>query len=154
MDQEYLKNLIKDILEKASFEVKDISIDGDFEKNTILSLDFEKSHLFTGKDGEGLHSLNYIYKRILEKNNEEMLNKIVLLDINGFHKKHIDSIKAIAHMMAERARYFKSSVELEPMSSFDRRIVHEFLADASDIKTESVGEGRDRKVLVKYIGSI
>ena len=78
----------------------------------------------------------------------------ILIDINDFQKKRIDTIKATAHMMAERAKYFKSSVEVDPMSAFDRRIVHEFLANATDLKTESIGEGFSRRVVIKYTGSI
>ncbi len=154
MSQDFLKNLIKEILEKASFEVKDISFEGDFDKNLVLSLEIDKPHFFTGKEGEALHSLNHLFKRIVEKNNPELAEKSILLDINNFHKRKIESIKALAHMMAERARYFKSSMELSPMSAFDRKIVHEFLAEAGDLATESVGEGRDRKIVIKYIGSI
>ena len=40
------------------------------------------------------------------------------------------------------------------MPAFERRIVHEFLADASDLETESEGEGNARRVVIKYIGSI
>ena len=63
-------------------------------------------------------------------------------------------MRAIAHMMAERARYFKSNIEVDPMSAFERRIVHEFLADATDLKTESEGYGPNRRVVIKYIGTI
>ena len=66
----------------------------------------------------------------------------------------IENVRAIAHMMSERARYFKSNIEVDPMSSFDRRIVHEFLSDATDLKTESQGEGYSRRVVIKYVGSI
>ena len=40
------------------------------------------------------------------------------------------------------------------MSAFERRIIHEFLSDASDLKTESIGTGRSRRVVIKYIGTI
>ena len=56
--------------------------------------------------------------------------------------------------MAERARYFKANVEIDPMSAFDRRIVHEFLSDATDIKTESDGTGLNRRIIIKYLGSV
>ncbi len=78
----------------------------------------------------------------------------LVIDINGFQKKRIEAVRAIAHMMGERARYFKSSMEVDPMPAFERRIVHEFLANATDLKTESTGVGRDRRVVIKYIGSI
>ena len=57
-------------------------------------------------------------------------------------------------MMSERARYFKSNMEVDPMSAFERRVVHEFLSESSDLKTESMGIGRDRRVVIKYVGAI
>ena len=57
-------------------------------------------------------------------------------------------------MMSERARYFKSNIEVDPMSAFDRRIVHEFLSSATDLKTESTGTGYNRRVVIKYVGGI
>ncbi len=77
-----------------------------------------------------------------------------LIDIGNFQQKRVENVKAVAHLMAERARYFKSNIEVDPMSAFERRIVHEFLADQTDLKTESVGIGPGRRVVIKYIGSI
>ena len=54
-------------------------------------------------------------------------------------------------MMAERARYFKNDIEIDPMPSYERRIIHMFLEGANDIKTESEGYGPTRRVVIKYI---
>ena len=53
-------------------------------------------------------------------------------------------------MMAERARAFQYDVELTPMSAYERLIIHMTLADAPNVKTESLGEGRNRRVVIKY----
>ena len=53
-------------------------------------------------------------------------------------------------MMAERARSFQYDVELSPMSSYERLIIHTTLSDAPNVKTESQGEGRNRRVVIKY----
>ncbi len=89
-------------------------------------------------------------RRIVEKNLSP--EESFLIDINDFQKKKVESVQAVAHMMSERARYFKSSVEVDPMSAFERRIVHEFLSDSTDLKTESVGVGPSRRVVIKYLG--
>jgi predicted RNA-binding protein Jag len=77
--------------------------------------------------------------------------KFYVVDINNHHKKRVESVKTIAYMMAERARYFKSSIELDPMPAFDRRIVHEYLSNAPDLKTESLGDGANRRVVIRYV---
>lgn len=101
---------------------------------------------------EFLQSVNHIIRRIIDTQKKDEQNlPVVIIDINGHQKKKINNLRTVAHMMAERARYFKSKVEIDPMSSYDRRIIHEYLADKPDIKTESVGEGRERRVVVCYI---
>jgi spoIIIJ-associated protein len=154
MDKKEIQNLIKKLIEKVSVGVNDVSI---VEEPTItyFGVEVQEPHLFLGREGEGLYALNHIVRRILENKtpeNEEGLE--IMIDINGFQKKRIESLRAVAHMMAERARYFKSSVEVDPMPAFERRVVHEFLADAQDLKTESVGVGPSRRVVIRYLGSI
>jgi spoIIIJ-associated protein len=158
MKKEEVKNLIKELIQNLSLEVSDISVNEE-GNNTWFMVEVSEPHFFTNREGEALMALNHLVKRIVESGRqmgtEVSGNELnMLVDVNGFQKKKIDAIKAVAHMMAERARYFKSSVEVEPMSSFDRRIVHEFLADQTDIKTESMGVGPSRRVVIKYIGAI
>ncbi|MCX6754163.1 MAG: hypothetical protein NTV03_03875 [Candidatus Nomurabacteria bacterium] len=70
-----------------------------------------------------------------------------------WQKKRFDSLKNIAHMMAERAKYFKSNIEVDPMPANERRIIHMFLEGIPDIKTESEGYGPSRRVVIKYTGN-
>lgn len=65
------------------------------------------------------------------------LKTFSLVDINGYQKKRFDNLKNIAHMIAERAKYFKSNIEIDPMPAFERRIIHLFLENDKEIKTES-----------------
>ena len=159
MNNTEIQNLIKEIIEKTTVPVREILISEDNSKTTWFSVEMDHSHLFVGRGGEGLFALNHLIKKIIEskteiKEGEEKKIPAILVDINGFQKKRIDSIHAIAHMMAERARYFKSNIEVDPMPAFERRIVHEFLSEAQDLKTESTGEGPYRRVVIKYLGNL
>lgn len=162
MNKAEIQNLIKELIEKTTISVNTISIIEENPKNMWFGVEVGEPHFFIGRDGEALHALNHIVRRIIEnkltpisglETNSEFASGI-LVDINGFQKKRIDNVRAIAHMMSERARYFKSNIEVDPMSAFERRIVHEFLSDATDLKTESVGFGPSRRVVIKYIGSL
>ena len=73
-----------------------------------------------------------------------------LIDINEQRTRQIKDIQTKALMMAERARSFQYDVELTPMSAYERLIVHTTLQDAPNVKTESQGEGRGRRVVIKY----
>jgi spoIIIJ-associated protein len=155
MNKKDIQNLVKELIEKTTVSVTDISVNEEDPQNMWFSVEVAEPHYFISREGEGLSALNHLVRRIIEgKEENEEAELRTLIDINGFQKKRVDSLKAVAHMMAERARYFKSSVEVDPMSAFERRIVHEFLSNAPDIKTESTGMGKNRRVVIKYIGDI
>ena len=117
------------------------------------------SSFMIGREGETLRSLNHLVQKIIEKNMpvSELIEEkgpSIFVDVNGYQKKRFENLKNIAHMMAERARYFKSNIEIDPMPAYERRIIHMFLEDVKDVKTESEGYGPSRRVIIKYIGDI
>lgn len=166
MNKDEIQNLIKELIEKTTVLVDKISITGDNSLSTnnqerieivYFGVEVKEPHLFLGHGGEGLFALNHLVRKIIEnKIPKEENSEIpqITIDINDFQKKRIENLRAVAHMMAERARYFKSNIEVDPMPAFERRIVHEFLSNATDLKTESVGFGPSRRVVIKYIGAI
>jgi len=159
MRKQEIQNLIKELIEKTGVVPNKISITEESPTNTWFSVEVNEPHFFISRDAEALYALNHLVRRIIEVKIPQQLNESdssgsILVDINGFQKKRVEDVRAVAHMMSERARYFKSNIEVNPMPAFERRIVHEFLSDASDLKTESVGFGPTRRVVIKYIGSI
>ena len=157
MKKNEVQNLIKDLIEKTNISVQNIFISEENPQNTWFAVEVSEPHFFTSREGEALMALNHVVRKIIESKTpgaEDNPESGILIDINGFQKKRIENLRAIAHMMAERARYFKSSIEVDPMSAFDRRIVHEFLSNAPDLKTESTGIGPRRHVVIKYIGEL
>lgn len=125
------------------------------EENGILwcAIETPDSNFIIGRDGETLRSLNHIVQKIVEKGiiEQEERGPSIFIDVNGYQKKRFENLKNIAHMMAERARYFKSNIEVDPMPSYERRIIHMFLEGAKNIKTESEGYGPTRRVVIKYV---
>lgn len=162
MDKTEIQNLIKELIENMAISVKDIVVSQEDDSKTVwYSVSVSEPHFFTTREGEALSSLNHLVRRIIESKSsstpgigEKNEYNPILIDIGDFQKKRVENIKTIAHMMAERARYFKSNIEVDPMSAFDRRIVHEFLSNATDLKTESSGFGPTRRVVIKYVGEI
>lgn len=103
-----------------------------------------------GNVQKNIFAVNTILWKILE--NEFGENSIkFLIDINDFQKKHIEEIKDAARMHAQRVRYFKKEIEMPPMNAYERRLVHTVLQEYPDIKTESAGEGFERRVVVKPV---
>jgi spoIIIJ-associated protein len=104
-----------------------------------------------GENGQHLIALNHLLKKLAEnefKKNE--LEKIqFFLDINDYQAKKIEELKNLAKMNAQRVRYFKKEIELESMSSYERRIIHASLTEYPDITTESTGAEPNRRVIIK-----
>ena len=163
MNKQEIENLIKILIQKTVEVVGEVSVTeksvGSSAPTIWFNVEVRQPHLYLNRDADALFALNHLAKKIIESNiqrtEENPFSPFdIMIDINGYQKQKIEKIHATAHMMAERARYFKTNAEIEPMTSWERRIVHEFLSDATDLKTESVGMGPDRKVVIKYIGAI
>lgn len=154
MFTETLQNNIRGFIDKTGLTSKEITFEVSENGKTLwCKIYTDDGYLFLGRGGEGLSALNHLVHKIVERElpQTEQESYAVIVDINNFQKKKIENLKTIAHMMAERARFFKSSVEVDPMPPFDRRIIHEFLSEMSDIQTESTGMGPHRRVVIKYV---
>ncbi|MDE2399493.1 MAG: hypothetical protein KGL67_00550 [Patescibacteria group bacterium] len=163
MNKEQVQKLIGELIEKITLDTPKVNVLEDKGTSTWFAVEVKDPHFFIKHEGEAIYALNHLVRRIIEAkepapSTPELAAKrkesSILIDINDFQKRRIDSIRAVAHMMSERARYFKSNIEVDPMSAFERRVVHEFLSDAPDLKTESMGFGPSRRVVIKYIGEI
>ncbi len=150
MDQEKIKTMLETIFSHTNCTLSKCEFENE---GTMLwcKIETPDSRFMIGRDGETLRSLNHVVRRMVEKEVGENTDTSLFVDINGYQKKHFDNLKATAHMMAERARYFKSNIEVDPMPAYERRIIHMFLENMKDIKTESKGEGANRRVVIQYI---
>ena len=117
-----------------------------------FSIKTNEPYLLIGESGKTLMAVNHLVKKIFENQREKNNFKEVnfLVDVNDYQEKRIQDIKDKAQIMAERARFFKSNVELMPMNPYERMIVHSFFSNAPDLETESTGEGRERRIVIKY----
>lgn len=91
--------------------------------------------------------LNFIVKSIARKKGID----VSFVDINNYRKEREDIIIKLAKAAAKKVVVTKSQVILPPMNAYERRIVHAELAIHPDLKTESQGEGKDRRVIIKPI---
>ncbi len=155
MTKDEIKKIIEEFLEKTTFHIDRIDVETKEDDGSVwFVVRSNDSKLFIGKNGETLEAFNHIFRKLVESRaTETPLPFSVLLDVNDYQKKKTENIKQIAHMMAERARFYKASVNIDPMNAFERRIIHTFLESYKDIKTESEGDGPTRHVVIKYLGS-
>ncbi len=149
---EEAKNFISSVMDSLGAKVDSIEVMLDDETGiTTIAVSSPDGRLLVGRDGESLVALNTLLHRFLETDLKEgEIPLPITLDVNDYEKKHIEGLKTKAHMMAERAKFFKSSIELDPMNGYERRIVHTYLEKDKNITTESTGEGKQRRIVVKY----
>lgn len=147
-----IEQTTKEILTKMGIIFEEVSLleKDSTEKEEWYEIKTEEQGIFLNKEAEVLESLNHIVKRLTE--NDEQADISVVLDIDNYKRKKIEDLRETADLMAKRAIFLKSEVQFEPMNSYERRILHVFLEKNKDIKTESIGFGRDRRVVIRYLG--
>lgn len=125
---------------------------------TVFSVQTQDTAALIGQHGDTIYAIDTILKKMVEhkldtmaKEGEEAEEPLFLVDVGGYRVQKIKDIESKALMMAERARSFQYDVELSPMSAYERLIVHTVLSEQPNIKTESQGEGRGRRVVIRYV---
>ncbi|MDD2578286.1 MAG: KH domain-containing protein [Candidatus Dojkabacteria bacterium] len=132
---------------ERSFEMEE----GDNDEVTYIKIYFEGEDLgyMIGNHGRHLDSLQYILQLMVGKIIDQDPQYRVLVDVGGYRKEKDSKIEDLALQKADDVRILGEEIEMEPMSPADRRVVHTTLSQYEDITTESIGEGVDRRVVIK-----
>ncbi len=143
-------NKINDILSNL-FKItgeEDIKYEVKQNDNQIL-LDItgnNVSHLI-GYKGKTIESFQSLINSMLQREDEEYAK--VFVEINGYKKQKEEKLRKLANKMAFNAVKFRKPIRLEPMSAYERLIIHSELANRDDVETESIGEEPRRRVVIK-----
>jgi len=117
------------------------------EDGLLLDVKTEDSGRLIGRQGQTLSDLQYITNRLLFQQDQNAPKAMV--DVGGYRAAAREALVKKAREAAEKVRRWGDVVELEPLSAFDRRIVHHALRDDPDIETHSVEvEGSDKKAIL------
>jgi len=152
MQPENAKKIIEEVFNLLGTPVESVVYTSDEKRGhifTVKSAEFEK---IAAIKVELPKDTVYLLKRIFNKDSKfgEELFKCTI-DINDAQSKADEGIKIKALNAAEQARNLKTDVDMEPMSSYERMVVHSTLAGCPDISTESIGIGKERRLKVKYL---
>lgn len=109
--------------------------------------DSQNLGILIGNHGETLAALEYIVALMVNRGREEWFQ--VKVDVDGYRARREDDLKQLATKLADKAKFLKEPVEMRPMSNADRRIIHLCLGEVAGVETESTGEGRNRRVVIK-----
>ena len=112
----------------------------------IIDLAGEDSGLLIGRRGQTLQALQFLVTLIVRRQMGEDVR--VVLDVENYRQRRESSLRDMAAKVASRVAQTNRSITLEPMSPADRRIIHTSLAQHPGVRTESAGEGENRKVTI------
>lgn len=134
--------------------LKKMNIEADYEVNysdNILKLDITKigeddKGIIIGKRGKNLDEIQFLLNLMVNKGRQNYVR--VIFNVEDYRVKREDTLKRLALKMADKCRYYKHKVRLEPMNPYERRIIHSTLQDEKDIITYSEGDEPYRKVVI------
>jgi spoIIIJ-associated protein len=111
-----------------------------------LNIEGDDLGILIGRRGQTMLSLQHILRLIVSSTSEVKMP--IVVDVEGYKERRCEGIRNLAFRLADQVAVRKSSFAMEPMSAFERRIVHLALADHPDVITESSGLGEARKVVI------
>ena len=146
-----IKGLVAQIGIEATVDVKQ-SEDLHEKDVFICNIQTQESSFLIGQYGLNLQALQHIVRIIVRKRIEEPVNFV--LDVNNYRQEKNDSIIKMAKSMADQAVAERRTIILRPMTAYERRFVHLELSKNDQVKTESVGEGDDRRIAIKPLNVV
>ena len=154
------KKVDPDTIEKTVIKVKEI-IDNLFritnetstyeviakEDKVEVKIDSKDSAHLIGYKGKTIEAIQSVLNSILQK--EDKYTK-VFVEVNDYKNKKEEKLKMLARKMEKNAVKYRKNIRLEPMSAYERMIIHTELANSENVVTESIGEEPRRRVVIKF----
>ena len=136
---------LKDVIEKMG--VQDVKFSA-VQKGeaTIIHLDGEKMGALIGRRGETMESLSYLASLVANRLEGDYIK--LGLDVAGYRDKRESDLTALAQRIGAKVRRTGRSFAMEPMNPYERRIIHSAISKMEGVRSESKGEGRDRRVVI------
>lgn len=138
---DFLDNLIKNMELDAKVVVKEKD-----EEGVSLDIEGDELGLLIGRRGDVLDAIQYLTTISANLGKPDFYR--VNVDIRGYREKRAETLRAVAHRMADKVLKYKKSFALEPMNAYERRIIHAECQKIEGVTTRSVGEGAERKVII------
>lgn len=138
---EFLETLLDNMGLEADLEVVD-------ETEEEISLNIVGEHLgaLIGRRGDVLDSVQYLATLSANLGNPGYYR--VSVDAQGYRARRVETVQGIARRMAEKVLKYRRAFSLDPMSPYERRIVHSACQEIPGVTTHSIGEGADRRVVI------
>ncbi|MBM3302669.1 MAG: KH domain-containing protein [Deltaproteobacteria bacterium] len=136
---------VRDIL--GIMEIEAMVEASEKEESIVVDVWGDDVGLLIGKNGSTLDALQYLVN--ISCRRTEAVTKRIVIDVEGYRKRRKARLEKQAEEMAQKAISLGGSVEMPPMSPSERKIVHMAIRSIPGVHTESLGEGPDRRVVIK-----
>ena len=139
---------LRTFLENAGIEAE-IRCDENETGELAYTMEGKDLGLLIGHHGEVLDSLQYLLSLVTNRHGDDYVR--VTLDIENYRKKRENTLKALARRTAQRVKKTGRSVTFEPMSPYERRIIHSQAQEVGGVTTHSIGSGEERRVVMSSL---
>ena len=142
-------DIVNYLLSSLKVEVKTFFRDkDDFDtKSLYFEIEGDDSGLIIGRKGETLRSFEFLISFIIKRQLDKRVR--VILDVEGYQERRRSNLVSIAESNAKKVIKYGKPIKMDPMSPFDRRIIHLALEKDKKVITESQGSGSRRQVVIK-----
>lgn len=144
---EQAEKYLAEILQAFS---EDLSINVTREDNHLtFNLSGEKIAMVIGKRGQTLNAIQHLVQVMFNRQSSEFYR--IVVDAEGYRSRRAETLKQLANRLADKAIKIRKNVTLEPMPSYERKIIHSVLQDNPRVETHSDGSDPNRFVIIKPI---
>jgi len=141
--KKYLENILKAL--NIGYQIEARSVNGEEQIHYII--DSYENSLLIGVKGRTLEALQILLRTLISSYTKDRV--VTTLDVGGYKSNRARQLEILATKTAKEVVSTKREIKLQPMNSYERRIIHEKLSEWRDVYTESEGEGEDRAIVVK-----
>jgi spoIIIJ-associated protein len=124
------------------------------KREFLINITGEESSALIGHHGDTLDSLQYLTNLAANRREEDEEGNYtrITVDVENYRAKREDTLRRLARRMADKALKYHKSVTLEPMNSYERRIIHSEIQGISGVTTNSIGSDNNRRVVISLDG--
>ena len=147
-----MNEIVSFVKETVSEIIKKMNAEGNLEvrrreESISVTIFSENNAILIGKNGKNVAALQLLIRQMVNSKLSTPLS--IVLDVGNYKEKRARNIAYLAKKLAREAYKTKTEVTMDSMNSYERRLVHEALADDKYVYTESIGEEPNRKVVIK-----
>lgn len=143
----YINNYFKELSNLMNIKIENEIIEQDNIYNIILLT--SNNPILIGKEGKNLNSIQSLIRNSIK--NQTGINIKINIDISDYKNRKLKKLEKEIKKIAKEILDTKVDVSLDPMNSYERRYVHNIINEYEHLKTESIGEGKERHIVIKYI---